>query len=126
MTSKSRRSSARCDFCPLCSCLPLPSPLLPLSHTASRPSVCMQVVADGKATYANQGKAKVGTVLYRVVWKDFPPDLVWYEPEDNLGEGYLKEYEARVAAEAAADEESAREDAELEELEEAEALARDE
>ena len=86
----------------------------------------MQVVADGKATYANQGKAKVGTVLYRVVWKDFPPDLVWYEPEDNLGEGYLEEYEARVAAEAAADEESAREDAELEELEEAEALARDE
>lgn len=90
----------------------------------------MQVVADGKATYANQGKAKVGTVLYRVVWKDFPPDLVWYEPEDNLaqdlGEGYLKEYEARVAAEAAADEESAREDAELEALEEAEALARDE
>jgi len=85
-----------------------------------------KVVADGKATYANQGKAKVGTVLYRVVWKDFPPDLVWYEPEDNLGEGYLKEYEARVAAEAAADEESAREDAELEELEEAEALARDE
>ena len=51
---------------------------------------------------------------------------VWYEPEDNLGEGYLKEYEARVAAEAAADEESAREDAELEALEEAEALARDE
>jgi len=85
-----------------------------------------KVVADGKATYANQGKAKVGTVLYRVVWKDFPPDLVWYEPEDNLGKGYLKEYEARVAAEAAADEESAREDAELEELEEAEALARDE
>ena len=49
----------------------------------------MQVVADGKATYANQGKAKVGTVLYRVVWKDFPPDLVWYEPEDNLGDGHV-------------------------------------
>eukprot|EP00966_Prymnesium_polylepis_P268999 6214136-Prymnesium_polylepis.2 len=21
-----------------------------------------------------------GTVLYRIVWSDFPPDMVWYEP----------------------------------------------
>ena len=87
----------------------------------------MQVVADGKATYANQGKAKVGTVLYRVVWKDFPPDLVWYEPEDNLGEGATSRGTRRASRRRGSRRGvGAREDAELEELEEEEALARDE
>jgi len=77
-----------------------------------------KVVADGKATFANQGKAKSGTILYRIVWKDYPPDLVWYEPAANVGDDLIEDYERRVAAEAAEDEAAAREDAELEELEE--------
>ena len=62
------------------------------------------------------------TVLYRVVWQGFPPDLVWYEPKGNLGADHVSEYEARAAEEAAADEAAAQEAAELAELEEEEAL----
>ena len=81
-----------------------------------------KVIADGSSTYANQGKARKGTVLYRVVWQGFPPDLVWYEPKGNLGADHVSEYEARAAEEAAADEAAAQEAAELAELEEEEAL----
>ena len=80
------------------------------------------MTADGETDYANQGKAKKGTILYRIVWQDFPPDMIWYEPEENVGAGWVKEYEARVAAEAAADEAAAREEDELDELEEEEAM----
>ena len=67
-----------------------------------------------------QGNATKGTVLYRIVWKDYPPDLVWYEPAGNVGGGLVDEYEALVAAEAAEDEADALEDAELALLEEEE------
>jgi hypothetical protein len=56
-------------------------------------------------------------VLYRVVWKDYPPDIVWYEPASNLGEGLVQDYEAAEAAEAAADAAAEQEEAELEALE---------
>ena len=69
----------------------------------------MRMVADGKTFYANQGKAKVGTVLYRIVWKDYPPDMLWYEPANNLGDGWLEEYEAGLEAEAQLDAEEAAE-----------------
>ena len=75
------------------------------------------MIADGKTAYANQGKIKKGTILYRVVWKDYPPDLVWYEPSKNLGGGLIAEYEARVTAETAEEEAAAQEEAELDELE---------
>ena len=67
------------------------------------------VVADCQIEYANQGKARKGTVLYRVVWQNYPPDMVWYEPADNLGEGWLEEYEAGLEAEAQLDAEEAAE-----------------
>ena len=76
---------------------------------------------------SHQGKARKGTILYRIVWKDkegdcYPPDMVWYEPAGNIGAGLLAEYEERIATEAAEEEEAAREEAELEELELEEAL----
>jgi hypothetical protein len=80
------------------------------------------ITADGTTSYANQGKAKKGTILYRIVWKDYPPDLVWYEPAGNLGEELIAAFDARMADETAADEAAAREDAELAELENAEAM----
>ena len=49
--------------------------------------------------------------------KDYPSDMVWYEPAENIGMHLLKDFETRVADEAAA-----REEDELEELEEAEAM----
>ena len=57
-----------------------------------------------------------------VPWKDYPPDLVWFEPAENIGEELLADFEARATAEAAEDEAAAHEDAELEELEEEEAM----
>eukprot|EP00966_Prymnesium_polylepis_P252408 5835353-Prymnesium_polylepis.1 len=83
-----------------------------------------KVTADSQTEYANQGKARKGTILYRVVWRDFPPDMVWYEPARSLGAELpaLVEFEQRVAeeaAEAAAEEE---EEAELAELEAEESL----
>ena len=87
------------------------------------------LVADGKASYANQGKPRKGTVLYRVVWKDvdglcFPPDMIWYEPEDNLGSELpaLVEYKAHVAAEAQEAAAERAEEAELAAMEEEEAM----
>eukprot|EP00965_Chrysotila_dentata_P108180 3573208-Pleurochrysis_carterae.AAC.1 len=40
-----------------------------------------EVVADGRTAFANQSKAAAGIVrLYRIVWRDYPADKVWYEP----------------------------------------------
>ena len=57
------------------------------------------------------GQGQEGTILYRIVWKDYPPDLVWFEPAENIGEQLLDDFEARATAEAAEDEAAAREDA---------------
>ena len=80
-----------------------------------------KLTADGTTLYANQGKVKKGTVLYRVVWRDYPPDLLWYEPAKNLGDGLIEEFEARVAGEAEQDAREAEEEAELAAMEAEEA-----
>jgi len=84
------------------------------------------VTADGRTSYANQGKAKAGTILFRIVWKDYPPDMIWYEPAENVGTELREQFEARMAAETAADAQAVREEAELKAelaaLEEAEAM----
>lgn len=50
-------------------------------------------------------------MLYRIVWKDYPPDMVWYEPAENIGEELRTAFEVCVAEETAADEAAAREEA---------------
>eukprot|EP00965_Chrysotila_dentata_P083816 2766437-Pleurochrysis_carterae.AAC.2 len=72
--------------------------------------------------YANQGRVVAGVVLYRIVWQGCPPDVVWYEPGENLGSKLLREFEQSLAAASAADEASARKDAELIDLEESERM----
>ena len=83
-----------------------------------------KVIADGRTEYANQGKPKAGTVLYRIVWHNYPPDMVWYEPKDNLGAELkaLVDFEARIAAEAAEAAAAAEEEAKLTEMEAEESL----
>eukprot|EP00965_Chrysotila_dentata_P027007 896285-Pleurochrysis_carterae.AAC.1 len=80
-------------------------------------NVVGMVVADGQTACANQGLVAAGIVLYRIVWQGCPPDVVWY-----LGSELLREFEQSLTAVAAADEASAREDAELINLEEAERM----
>ena len=70
-----------------------------------------------------QGKMRKGVKLYRCVWEDFPPDVVWYEIEANIDgtiayEQYMEQL-ANDESEAAA---AAQEEAELEELEDEEDL----
>eukprot|EP00965_Chrysotila_dentata_P092046 3038892-Pleurochrysis_carterae.AAC.1 len=60
-------------------------------------------------TRARQPRASFST--------DYPPDMVWYEPGENLGSELLHQYEQSLAEEAAAVEASAREDAEIIDLE---------
>ena len=60
--------------------------------------------------------------MYRIVFKDYPPDLEWYETAENLGSELIPEYEARIAAEAEEEKRAAEEDAELDALEDEEAL----
>ena len=88
-----------------------------------------KVIADSATEYANQGKAKKGTILYRIIWKDsqgcaYPPDMVWYEPRSGLGDELpaLVEFEAQAAAEAAEAAKEAEEEAELEGMQEEEAM----
>ena len=80
-----------------------------------------RVVADGETLYANQGKlAQKGTIFYRVVWTNYPADMVWFEPKSNLGVGLIDEFESHIAAEEAAE---AREELEERELIQLEAMA---
>eukprot|EP00965_Chrysotila_dentata_P099780 3297308-Pleurochrysis_carterae.AAC.1 len=81
-------------------------------------AVVDKVVADGQTAYANQGCVAAGVVLYRIVRQGYPPDMVWYEPGENLGSKLVREFEQSLAADAAADEAYAGEDAELVDLEE--------
>ena len=61
-------------------------------------------------------------MIYRIVWENYPPDLMWYEPEENIGESLLDEYKARLSEDMSQDASIAQEDAELDDLEEEEAL----
>ena len=85
-----------------------------------------KVVADGVSSYANQGKVRKGTVLYRIIWQGYSPDLVWYEPGANVCDVLIGEFEQRVAAEAEAEAAeaaaAAEEEAELAAMEDDEAM----
>ncbi|KAL1520968.1 hypothetical protein AB1Y20_022526 [Prymnesium parvum] len=81
-----------------------------------------KVVADGATAYANQGKVNKGTILYRIVWRNYSPDLIWYEPVVNIGVELRDEYEERCTAEAAEEETAAADEADLKEMEDEEEL----
>eukprot|EP00965_Chrysotila_dentata_P155333 5131760-Pleurochrysis_carterae.AAC.1 len=53
-------------------------------------AVLGKVVADGQTAYANQGRVAAGVVLYSIVWQGSPPNMVWYEPVENLGSELLR------------------------------------
>ena len=101
------------------------------------------VTTDGKTVYANQvrlpalpchvrsltpsllsqGKMRAGVKLYRCVWEDFPPDVLWYEIEANIdGTIAYAEYLERLANDESDEAAAAQEEAELEEMEEEELM----
>eukprot|EP00965_Chrysotila_dentata_P038916 1293441-Pleurochrysis_carterae.AAC.1 len=83
-----------------------------------RPSSARLSQMAAATAYANQGKADAGVVRHYIVRRDYyEPDLVWYEPGENLGSELLQQYEQSLAEEAAANLASAREDADIIDLE---------
>ena len=63
-----------------------------------------------------------GVTLYRCVWEDFSPDVVWYEIKDNIGGTIAYEqYMEQLAKDESGDEAAAaQEDAELDEMDDEE------
>ena len=59
-------------------------------------------------------------MIHRLVWKDYPPDLIWYEPAENIADALLEEYKARLSEDESQKAASAKEDAELDEMEDEE------
>ena len=73
------------------------------------------MIADGETTVpGHEGRAPhpKGTVLYKVQWEGFPPEIATWEEEDDYipcgEEDFVCNYEAALEAEdaAAADDES--------------------
>lgn len=70
-------------------------------------------VACGQRSFANLGKVRKGVIVYRLVFKGFPPDMEWWEPRSSVGTAALDEYEAALASEQAQREAEEAEEAEL-------------
>ena len=74
-----------------------------------------KMVADGETPVpGREGEAiKAGTVLYRVLWEGWPPELATWEEEDQIPCGevdFVGDYEASLDAEEAEDEDEDSED----------------
>ena len=68
-----------------------------------------KMVADGSVVPGHEGQEvhKAGTVLYKVLWQGFTPEVATWEEEDDIPCGevdYVGDYEAALAAEDAEDE----------------------
>lgn len=46
-----------------------------------------------------RGSVKAGTVLYKVLWKDFPPEIATWEEESAIHDDYIDDYDAGLEAE---------------------------
>ena len=66
-----------------------------------------KMIADGGTVPGREGaKIAAGTVLYKVLWEGWPPELATWEEEDQIPCGevnFVAQYEEALAAEAAAE-----------------------
>ena len=69
----------------------------------------LRMVADGSVSVpGHEGQAlhTEGTVLYKVLWKGFPPEMATWEEEDGIPCGevdFVSQYESALEAEDADD-----------------------
>jgi len=73
-----------------------------------------KMIADG-GEVEGRGKVRKGTVLYRVLWEGYPPEIATWENRRGLPVTMVDAYEAALEAEADLEAEEAREIAEEEE-----------
>ena len=63
-----------------------------------------RMVVDGDVP--GRGKVKKGTVLYKVLWEGYPPEIATWEDESQIHDDFIDAYEAELAAEAELDAEA--------------------
>ena len=56
-----------------------------------------KMVSQGEVP--GRANVKAGTVLYKVLWKDFPPEIATWEEESCVHDDYIDQYEAELEAE---------------------------
>ena len=71
-----------------------------------------KMVAEGEVP--GRENVKAGTVLYKVLWKGYPPEIATWEEESSIHDDFIDEYEAGLEAED--DEESDGESSDDEEV----------
>ena len=62
-------------------------------------SLIGKMVAEEGVEIPGRTNVKPGTVLYKVLWKDFPPEIATWEDEDSIHDDYITAYEERLEAE---------------------------
>ena len=76
------------------------------------------VVADGETEVPGRGAGfEAGTILYKVLWKGFPPDTATWEEETILPEDYVEDYDSRLEEEEEGEEEEEESDMECDQCE---------
>ena len=64
------------------------------------------MVADGVSEVPGRKNVKAGTVLYKVLWEGFPPEIATWEEEEDIPCGevdFVAQYEEGLEEEAAAE-----------------------
>ncbi len=65
------------------------------------------MIADGSEVPGREGQTiKAGTILYKVLWEGFPPEIATWEEESDIPCGevdFVGDYEAALEAEDATD-----------------------
>ena len=62
-----------------------------------------KMVADG-GEVPGRSHVKVGTVLYKVLWEGFTPEIATWEDESSIHDDFIDAYEAGLDEEADMDE----------------------
>lgn len=61
------------------------------------------MVAEKDVEVPGRQGVKPGTVLYKVLWKDFPPEIATWENADTIHQDFIDNYEERICAEEEAE-----------------------
>ena len=79
-------------------------------------SLIGKMVAEEGVVIPGRTNVAPGTVLYRVLWKDFPPEIATWEDEDTIHDDFINAYEERLEVEGEGEGEGDSESEDEEEL----------